>query len=340
VPIDDRKQRIMMAIVSLYSGAGEPVGSGLLSQYFNLAVSSATLRNEMAALTRLGLLEQPHTSAGRVPTVKGFRYYVDNLAKDAQSASQQNVKAIDAIFAEQDYDPTRLVSGAAKAFSKMLNCAVVATTPKADDVSIAHFEVLQVGQKNVVIIAVTDAGRVSTRVVRLHVELLRGDAEKISVCLNKYLRFIAAADINNLILQNLQNSLSMNYRQFLPVIKAAIALIRETSKANVYFEGQARLLNWPQLRNNMPNLLTQFSDADNALALLTPKQGRTAIIFGDELADNPMPGLCIITRRYIASGGLWGAVAVIGPQRMHMFDVIPSLEYFCEVLGQGVSGAA
>ncbi len=79
MPMDDRKQRIMMAIVSLYANEGEPVGSNLLSRYFDMAVSSATLRNEMAALTRLGLLEQPHTSAGRVPTAKGYRYYVDNL---------------------------------------------------------------------------------------------------------------------------------------------------------------------------------------------------------------------------------------------------------------------
>ena len=79
MPMDDRKRRVLRAIVTLYGADGEPVGSGLLAEQFGHAVSSATLRNEMAALTKLGLLEQPHTSAGRVPSAKGYRYYIDNL---------------------------------------------------------------------------------------------------------------------------------------------------------------------------------------------------------------------------------------------------------------------
>ena len=82
--MDERKQRVLRAIVSLYSVEGEPVGSSVLANYFDMAVSSATLRNEMAALTRLGLLEQPHTSAGRVPSAKGYRYYIDHLLDDSQ----------------------------------------------------------------------------------------------------------------------------------------------------------------------------------------------------------------------------------------------------------------
>ena len=102
--MDARKQRILEAIVALYANDGEPVGSGLLASYFDMALSSATLRNEMAALTKLGLLEQPHTSAGRVPSTQGYRYYLDHLieAPDTAPLNEADRSHIDALFADMD----------------------------------------------------------------------------------------------------------------------------------------------------------------------------------------------------------------------------------------------
>ena len=102
--MDARKQRILEAIVALYANDGEPVGSGLLANYFDMALSSATLRNEMAALTKLGLLEQPHTSAGRVPSAQGYRYYLDHLidAPSATTLSDEDRRHIDDLFACMD----------------------------------------------------------------------------------------------------------------------------------------------------------------------------------------------------------------------------------------------
>ena len=106
--MDARKQRILEAIVALYANDGEPVGSGLLANYFDMALSSATLRNEMAALTKLGLLEQPHTSAGRVPSTKGYRYYLDNLLDADEQLPAAERQAIDDIFDDLDYEPEHL----------------------------------------------------------------------------------------------------------------------------------------------------------------------------------------------------------------------------------------
>ena len=103
--MDPRKQRVLQAIVALYAMEGEPVGSGLLSNYLDLSVSSATLRNEMAALTKLGLLEQPHTSAGRVPSTKGYRYYLDNLLDADEQLPAAERQAIDDIFDDLDCEP-------------------------------------------------------------------------------------------------------------------------------------------------------------------------------------------------------------------------------------------
>lgn len=112
--MDARKQRVLQAIVALYGLEGEPVGSSVLANYFDMAVSSATLRNEMAALTKLGLLEQPHTSAGRVPSAKGYRYYLDNLLTDDQPLDRVSRARVDAVFASLDHEPEKLAAGAAK----------------------------------------------------------------------------------------------------------------------------------------------------------------------------------------------------------------------------------
>ena len=123
--MDARKQRILEAIVALYANDGEPVGSGLLANYFDMALSSATLRNEMAALTKLGLLEQPHTSAGRVPSAQGYRYYLDHLIDAPKSGTlpEKDRRRIDDLFAAMDAEPEKLVPAATRCLADMTGSA-------------------------------------------------------------------------------------------------------------------------------------------------------------------------------------------------------------------------
>ena len=183
--MDDRKRRVLRAIVTLYGADGEPVGSGLLAEQFGHAVSSATLRNEMAALTKLGLLEQPHTSAGRVPSAKGYRYYIDNLLDTGARLPAEEKRQIDLLFREMDYDPERLAESAARALADLTGYCVVATTPKSEDLCIAHYEVMQVGRYTAAVLAVTNAGGVRTRTAKLDFALRPGDAQRLSQALNK-----------------------------------------------------------------------------------------------------------------------------------------------------------
>ena len=130
--MDARKQRILEAIVALYANDGEPVGSGLW-QLLDMALSSATLRNEMAALTKLGLLEQPHTSAGRVPSAQGYRYYLDHLIDAPKSGTlpEKDRRRIDDLFAAMDAEPEKLVPAATRCLADMTGCTAAATTPQA-----------------------------------------------------------------------------------------------------------------------------------------------------------------------------------------------------------------
>lgn len=338
--MDDRKQRILMAIVTLYSGSAEPVGSNLLCQYFNMAVSSATLRNEMAALTRLGLLEQPHTSAGRVPTAKGYRYYVDNLLSAPQSLLPAQKGQIDEMFRGLDHDPEKLAQGAAQAFSDLLHCAVVTTTPKAEDMRIAHFEVIQVGRFTAVVLAVTNAGGVRTRVAKVDVELTDNDVLQLKKQLNQHLRFVAEADLTPRNIRTMIDGLGADGNRFWPVfLSAALTLLSEVGTPSVYVEGQKYLLLWPELEANLKEVIELFNAPTRLEEVIRPVSSQTRVVFGDEL-DRPVDGLALITRRYLASGGLTGAIAVAGPARMGFGDVIPQLEYFSGLLGKAMSGSA
>lgn len=336
--MDDRKQRIMMAIVSLYANDGEPVGSNLLSRYFDMAVSSATLRNEMAALTRLGLLEQPHTSAGRVPTAKGYRYYVDNLLDHPSKLNEADRNRMDEIFRSLDYDPEKLAQGAARALSELLGYAAIATTPRAEDMRLAHFEVIQVGRSTAAVLAVTAAGGVRTRMAKVDFELAEGDTDKAAANLNRHLRFVAEADVGHELIRNLVDSFGEGGARFWPLVSAALTLLAEVGKPSVFFEGQQHLLEWPELEQSLRTMLGLVADPQKMEGLIRPHGEQTMVQFGDEMEEYSLPGLCIVSRRYLAGGGLKGAIAVAGPGRMRFSEVIPRLEYFSDLLGRSISG--
>ncbi|MBQ5754070.1 MAG: heat-inducible transcription repressor HrcA [Oscillospiraceae bacterium] len=337
--VDQRKQRILEAIVALYAMDGEPVGSSLLSRYMDMAVSSATLRNEMAALTRLGLLEQPHTSAGRVPSAKGYRYYLDHVLteQDPQTMPAAEKRQIDAAMAALDFEPEHLAQGAARLLAQSTGFTVAATTPAADDLCIAHFEVVQVGRYSAAVLAVTANGAVRTRVARVERGLTRADAAKVAALLNSGLTFVSLADLTPRLLAAFAAQLAPDSETLMPVVMAAAALLEEAARPKAYLEGVENMLRWPQLHSCLPDLLHTFNSGEAAGRLITPPTNRVSVLLGDDL-EHPMPGLCIMSSRYLAGGGLTGSIALIGPTRMPFQQLMPRLEYFTAKLGQYMSG--
>ena len=195
--MDERKRRVLSAIVSLYAADGEPVGSNLLRQYFDMAVSSATLRNEMAALTKLGLLEQPHTSAGRVPSMAGYRYYIENLMGQGGQRPQltdREKQRIDDAFENFDYEPERLAKSAAKELAKLTGFTAVSTTPKSEDVKVAYYSILQVGRCSAAVLSVSSVGGVATRVAVTKQPIDPAQLAQLAKLINRSLCFVAKDD--------------------------------------------------------------------------------------------------------------------------------------------------
>ena len=329
--MDARKQRVLQAIVALYGLEGEPVGSSVLANYFDMAVSSATLRNEMAALTKLGLLEQPHTSAGRVPSAKGYRYYLDNLLTDDQPLDRVIRARVDAVFASLDHEPDKLAQGAARALAEISGCTAAVSTPCAEDLCIAHYEVVQVGRSAAAVLR----GYVRTRVARVRSGLSRENAAALAALLNRNLTFVAPVDLSTRLLAELCSQIDS---ELVPVISAAAAILQDSAKPHVYLGGEQHLLDWPQLDGKVGDILTLLNDEEQAAEIIAPPADRSeSVLLGEDL-EPQIPGLCIVSDRYLVGGGLWGSIALIGPTRMPFQKLMPLLHYFADQLGEGMSG--
>ena len=334
--MDARKQRVLQAIVALYGLEGEPVGSSVLANYFDMAVSSATLRNEMAALTKLGLLEQPHTSAGRVPSAKGYRYYLDNLLTDDQPLDRVTRARVDAVFASLDHEPEKLAQGAAKALAAISGCTAAISTPCAEDLCIAHYEVVQVGRSAAAVLAVTTAGYVRTRVARVRTGLSRENAAALAALLNRNLTFVAPVDLSTRLLAELCSQIDTGagaggqrgsrhpagFRQA-PCISGRRAVPAGLASAG----RQGGRHPYPAERRGTGRRPDR-----------TPGRTAARACCWARIWNRRSPGLCIVSDRYLVGGGLWGSIALIGPTRMPFQKLMPLLHDFADQLGEGMSG--
>ncbi len=332
--MDERKQRILGAVVTLYSNGGEPVGSGVLANYFDMAVSSATLRNEMAALTKLGLLEQPHTSAGRIPSAKGYRYYIDHLLQQSAPLGRTVEQQIKTTLASLDQEPYKFAQSAANELSKITGYTAAITTPRADDLCIAHFEVVQVGRYAAAVLAVTSSGGVRTRVAHVDKGLTREEATVLAAVLNRSMTFIVPIDLSVTLLRSLAAEVGS---AFTPVIHAAAAILEDSANPHVFLGGEQNLFAWPELREYLPRLLGTLNDEEAAGRMITPDTNHTTVFFGEDFTPY-MPGLCVVSKRYLVGGGLTGTIALIGPARMNFTQLIPVLETFANGLGESMAG--
>ena len=333
--LTERKKKVLRSVVDLYIRTAEPVGSKAITELPDMKYSSATIRNEMAELTAMGYLEQPHTSAGRVPSAKGYRYYLDNLLTDDQPLDRVTHARVEAVFASLDHEPEKLAQGAAKALAAISGCTAAVSTPCAEDLCVAHYEVVQVGRSAAAVLAVTTAGYVRTRVARVRTGLSRENAAALAALLNRNLTFVAPVDLSNRLLAELCSQIDP---ELVPVISAAAAILQDSAQPHVFLGGEQYLLNWPQLEGKVGDILTLLNDEEQAAHIIAPPADRSeSVLLGEDL-EPQIPGLCIVSDRYLVGGGLWGTVALIGPTRMPFQKLMPLLHLFADELGEGMSG--
>ena len=335
--INQRHKLILDAIVSMYIANGEPIASQALQDALDITVSSATLRNEMARLTKLGYLNQPHVSAGRVPTNKAYRYYVDNIdrTKEIAKEDKQNIKQH---FDMLDGDSSRFLQGAARLFSDILGYTVVIVPPQDENLQFVNFTALKTGRYSVVLVATTTRGEVQTRVIRLSTEVTNAQLAQLTQLLNMRLCFTCYADIDKTYFATLINQLNKENPAFGRFISGALALVAEASNKTVYVYGQEKIADTDHFEHNIGDILRLLADTDTLKQIITPKYDGVRVVFGDELPIKNIENACFISTRYFAGSAVSGTLAVICPQTVDYQRLFLAMEYFSQLLTQSITG--
>lgn len=336
--LDFRKCRILASIIESYMDTGEPVGSKALAEMLGNSVSSATIRNDMAALTTAGYLTQPHTSAGRLPTAQALRFYVDKLM-DRRPLTLQDKVDIKAALATMSGDGTRLLEDACRALADFTGLAVFAGCPDSVGSRISRVDLMQTSPRNMAVVLVQDNGFIRTRMCRCQ----RDIPSKITVALTEYLsRRFQGATVSAVTVASMQEimlELGEAGLAVAPILSAFYELAQECERAKLAVAGQMNLMRHPDYDTTRARALTAFlADRDNVQNLLEqiPADNRVQVLIGSD-DDRYMDGSCIILAHYSLGQRGQGTIGVLGPNRMNYAEAIPRIEYFAAHLGRMMS---
>ena len=331
-----RKEQILTALIEEYIRTGEPVGSKWLMDKMETAVSSATIRNEMADLAAMGYLDQPHTSAGRVPTPQAFRLYIDKLMKK-RKLSESTRRHIDDRL-ERATDPDMLMEEASQILAETTGCAAVTTTPQEQQMMVRRIEVMLVSSHVVAMMLMTGSGVLRSRVCRLPLHITPAQLSATIELLNRHfvgkpLSAVTLPAVQNLVLQLGENALSCA-----PLLTAFHELAQTCAEAEIRMKGQLNLLKNPDYHPEIARSLLGFLSEENQLVrMLSGHSGGLRVVLGDESLQPALTGSSVIVTRY-APHNISGSIGLIGPLRMDYATAIAELEYITEtierVLGQ------
>ncbi len=337
--LNERKKAILRSIVDDYIHTAQPVGSRTISRKHELGLSSATIRNEMADLEELGYIAQPHTSAGRVPSDKGYRFYVDNLVQ-VQDLANEEMLRIRTAMDERIGELGELVRRAATLISAVTGYATVAMTPQAEENPIRSIQIVPVGGQRVLVIIVASGGVVNSRVVRLDAELSDEGIHCLSAFLDQRLSGKAVSDIRISLMLEAEQELGLPDGIVLPVVEGLRECMRRIGHAEIMMDGMMNLLNFPEFNDlfkarEVMDLLRE----DDFLVELLQKVGKRTnpeVRIGAENERRSLRDLSLVTAGYGDGDRRYGAIGVIGPTRMTYSRVIASIDYVRKLLDREI----
>ena len=320
-----RKERILSSVVAGYVKSGEPVGSKAVAE--EVGVSSATVRNEMADLIELGLLEQPHTSAGRIPSQRGYREYVDHLMK-VPPLKEEERRTFDSMLLSGSYDPERLLSRASRLLAGVTRCTGVATTPSGDTARVKAVQFVQTSRRTAMLILMSSAGTMKNRVFHCDFDLTSEILRVFFRVFNGKVAGKNVADITPAFLQGVGVSLGQMYVLVGAPLRALLEVARHTMHSELLLNGQMNLLFYPELEPAEARRMMDFLERrEDVAALLRQRPGQVAVLIGRELGRPELDKMSLAVSRYLVDGQDAGALAVLGPVRMDYPRVTAVLQY-------------
>lgn len=331
--LSERKQKILSAIVDTYVKTGEPVGSKVLCEALDFSVSSATIRNEMAELVELGLLEQPHTSAGRVPSHLGYRLYINQLM-EKKPISEEEQRYIDSNLSGAMDDPEHLLEEASQMLAGMTRLAAVTTAPVSSDATVRSLQFVQTGRRSALVILLTSGGQLKNRQFRCDYDLTPEILRIFHAALNERFGGIPLVRITPAFIQTTAISMGEMTMLMPAVLMAILEAARDCLEAEVRTEGQTNLLFVPEFEMDDARRVLEFINRRGELArLLNSQNGSIRVLVGSESKQPELSDSSVVVARYTVGGRDTGAIGIIGPTRMDYAKMIANLEYLASSVG-------
>ena len=323
--LDDRKLTILKAIIRNYLETGEPVGSRTISKYTDLNLSSATIRNEMSDLEELGYIIQPHTSAGRIPSDKGYRLYVDMMMKEKEDELNELKVELNAKADRLD----TILKEAAKVIADSTNYASMITAPQARSKKIKFIQLTQVDYNNLLCVVVLDGNIIKNMMVHCDDELPKEDLLKLNLMMNTFLQGLDLQEINVSVMQKLRTEAS-EYSSLISNILDAVAKCLEEQGVEAYTSGSTNIFKYPELNESgrASNLLYALEEKKELTELMY-KEGDNErgiqVYIGEENPIEATKDCTLVTATYHLQDGVYGKIGILGPRRMDYDKVVGTL---------------
>lgn len=330
--LTERKEKILDFIVTSYIETGDPVGSKLIASYMD--VSSATVRNEMADLVEMGYLEQPHTSAGRIPSKRGYRFYIDNLMKPYELTSlEKNI--LDAALSSGEVDTDRLFERVAGSAAKVTKLAVAAITPNGAVANVRAVQFVQTSRRTAMIVLMTSTGTIKTKVFHCDFDLSPDILRIFFRVFNEKLARKQVAEITPAFVQSFGASLGEMMLIMSSALNALTEVAADTLHSEVCIDGQMNLVFSPEYRANSAAHIMQYLERPREFAnLISGRREDFEIMIGNEIGRPELSSSGLAVTKYYVAGQEAGAIGILGPMRMDYRKCAAVLLYIANKLGE------
>jgi len=333
--LSERFKRILGFIVLDYISSGDAIGSRTICKRYGIQLSPATVRNVMADLEDLGFLWQPHTSAGRIPTDKAFRFYIDEILR-VQSLSQGERERIRRTYRISTYDIPEIMRETSKILSGLSNYAGVVLAPRIASTIFKHMQFIRLGINQVLAVFVTSGRTVQNRILQAENDLSQNELDKMSRYLNEMLKGMTLAQVREKIISEMKREKVAFDRMMKQALELGHKALSSREEEELYIDGRMNILGEPEFANieKMKSLVWAFEEKSLLITLLDQCLAGEGIqiTIGSESECNEMEGCSLVSSTYVSADRTLGILGILGPRRMNYSRVIPLVEFTAHVL--------
>jgi len=334
--LNERKKLILRAIVDAHIDRGEPVGSKYLTESKQIGLSSATIRNEMAELEELGYLEQPHTSAGRIPSERGYRFYVDSLMQ-AYSLTASEINEINKLLKSKVAELDKILENASRLMAGLTNYPALAMNPRSDHMVVQRFKVVLLESDMLLLVMITGLGAVKSKYIRSELPLNDSVAETLEDALNRIIAGLPADMITLPRIYDLERRLGDYSSLVGPVIKNIYEVINDSEVSDIRIDGVDKLLSYPEYADTekLRDMLGLIEKKEDIIEIISnSKNSGVNVYIGSENAAPVLRDSTLIFKNVMSDGKALGVIGVIGPRRMDYSRVISTVEKLAENIAE------